>query len=78
MINFAAKLRHLLRTVCDAFVQVSDGRATPFDGDLEDYRRWLTQRDAAREKETRNGGEHSAEGQWLKASETLETAERES
>src|SRR3569623_126777 len=37
--------RHLLRTVCDGFVLVADGRATPFDGDLEDYRSWLTQSD---------------------------------
>jgi len=33
--------RHLLRSVCDAFWLVDDGRVTSFDGDLEDYRRWL-------------------------------------
>lgn len=32
--------RHLLRTVVDEFFIVADGRATPFDGDLEDYARW--------------------------------------
>jgi ATP-binding cassette subfamily F protein 3 len=32
--------RHLLRTVIDEFYIVADGRATPFDGDLEDYARW--------------------------------------
>src|SRR3569832_1703010 len=37
--------RHLLRTVCDGFVLVADGRAVAFDGDLDDYRRWLMQRD---------------------------------
>jgi ATP-binding cassette subfamily F protein 3 len=33
--------RHLLRTVADEFLLVADGRARPFDGDLEDYARWL-------------------------------------
>ncbi len=32
--------RHLLRTVIDEFYLVADGRARPFDGDLEDYARW--------------------------------------
>jgi ATP-binding cassette subfamily F protein 3 len=32
--------RHLLRTVVDEFYIVADGRATPFDGDLEDYAKW--------------------------------------
>ena len=33
--------RHLLRTVADEFIVVHHGRAEPFDGDLEDYARWL-------------------------------------
>jgi ATP-binding cassette subfamily F protein 3 len=33
--------RHLLRTVADEFYIVHQGRAVPFDGDLEDYARWL-------------------------------------
>ena len=37
--------RHLLRTVTDSFLLVAEGRAQPFDGDLEDYRRWLEQRE---------------------------------
>jgi ATP-binding cassette subfamily F protein 3 len=32
--------RHLLRTVIDEFYVVANGRAVPFDGDLEDYARW--------------------------------------
>ncbi len=36
--------RSLLRTVCDGFLLVADGRALPFDGDLEDYLAWLTNR----------------------------------
>jgi len=33
--------RHLLRSVCDRFLLVAAGRAAPFDGDLDDYARWL-------------------------------------
>ncbi len=33
--------RHLLRTVSDEFYIVHDGRAQPFDGDLDDYASWL-------------------------------------
>jgi len=33
--------RHLLNTVADEFLVVHNGRAEPFDGDLEDYARWL-------------------------------------
>ena len=36
--------RALLRTVCDSFLLVADGRAVPFEGDLEDYLAWLTAR----------------------------------
>jgi ATP-binding cassette subfamily F protein 3 len=37
--------RHLLRTVADEFIVVHKGRATPFDGDLEDYAKWLNETD---------------------------------
>ena len=33
--------RALLRTTCDRFILVANGKAEPFDGDLEDYRLWL-------------------------------------
>jgi ATP-binding cassette subfamily F protein 3 len=33
--------RHLLRTVADEFYIVHQARAVPFDGDLEDYAKWL-------------------------------------
>ena len=36
--------RHLLRTTVDSFWIVADGRVQEFDGDLEDYRGWLTER----------------------------------
>jgi ATP-binding cassette subfamily F protein 3 len=39
--------RALLKTVCDGFQLVADGRAKSFDGDLEDYLAWLTNRRSA-------------------------------
>ena len=33
--------RHLLRATTDEFMIVADGRLSPFDGDLDDYRDWL-------------------------------------
>tara|TARA_R110001583_G_scaffold40646_3_gene129583 strand:- start:1714 stop:3642 length:1929 start_codon:yes stop_codon:yes gene_type:complete len=40
--------RHLLRNCVDEFLLVSDGQVTPFDGDLNDYARWLTEAAASR------------------------------
>ena len=39
--------RHLLRTVSDELYIVHGGRAQPFDGDLEDYAKWLADAEAA-------------------------------
>jgi len=39
--------RALLRTVCDAFLLVADGRAREFDGDLDDYLAWVAARRSA-------------------------------
>jgi ATP-binding cassette subfamily F protein 3 len=36
--------RHLLRSVADTLWLVADGRAKPFDGDLDDYQKWLQSR----------------------------------
>ncbi len=36
--------RGLLRSVCDQFWLVTDGRVADFDGDLEDYSNWLEKR----------------------------------
>lgn len=42
--------RALLREVCDEFWLVADGKLAPFDGDLDDYQRWLLEqsREAAK------------------------------
>ena len=36
--------RHLLRTTVDELWLVADGRAQPFDGDLDDFAAWLASR----------------------------------
>ena len=36
--------RALLREVCDEFWLVADGVVKPFDGDLDDYQKWLLER----------------------------------
>jgi len=36
--------RHLLRTTTDEFLLVAEGRVQPFNGDLDDYRDWLNER----------------------------------
>ena len=42
--------RHLLGMVCDSFWRVADGEVAPFDGDLDDYARWLKTRTSASRK----------------------------
>ena len=39
--------RHLLGLVCDSFWRVADGRVEPFEGDLDDYARWLRGRNGS-------------------------------
>jgi ATP-binding cassette subfamily F protein 3 len=38
--------RHLLGLVCDEYWRVADGAVTAFDGDLDDYARWLRSRNS--------------------------------
>jgi ATP-binding cassette subfamily F protein 3 len=45
--------RHLLRTTVDSFWIVADGKVQEFDGDLEDYRDWLSARSANLRAEAR-------------------------
>ena len=42
--------RHLLGMVCDSFWRVADGDVESFDGDLDDYARWLRSRGATSKK----------------------------
>ena len=36
--------RHLLRTTCDEFLLVAQGKVSEYDGDLDDYRQFLSTR----------------------------------
>ena len=49
--------RALLREVCDEFWLVTGGGVQPFDGDLDDYQKWLLEqsRDAAKAQKTGGG-----------------------
>jgi ATP-binding cassette subfamily F protein 3 len=54
--------RHLLGMVCDSFWRVADGAVEPFDGDLDDYARWLRSRGSEAKKGAKAevGGEGEA------------------
>ncbi len=41
--------RHLIDATCEQIWYVSEGHLAPFDGDLDDYRKWLAGQGAARE-----------------------------
>jgi ATP-binding cassette subfamily F protein 3 len=49
--------RALLRTVCDEFALVADGRVEPFDGDIDDYLAWLTARRQAQALASADAGQ---------------------
>jgi len=57
---FVSHDRHLLRTCADELILVADGKATEFDGDLDDYAAWLAaQRSAERAAEPEMAAEKS-------------------
>ncbi|HEY8508963.1 MAG TPA: ATP-binding cassette domain-containing protein [Steroidobacteraceae bacterium] len=72
--------RHLLRTVADQFLIVHQGRATPFDGDLDDYAKWLTEAaTSAAEKENvtpRSSESETAESRRQRKREEAEKRNR--
>jgi ATP-binding cassette subfamily F protein 3 len=43
--------RALLRAVCDGYWLVADGGVADFDGDLDDYQRWVLERARARQRD---------------------------
>jgi len=55
--------RHLLRATVDEFWRVADGRVTPFDGDLDDYRAWLKARLEGARREARADKAGTATGE---------------
>jgi ATP-binding cassette subfamily F protein 3 len=56
--------RALLREVCDEFWLVARGRVEPFDGDLDDYQKWLLEqaREAARAAKSAAASQAAAPG----------------
>ncbi len=52
--------RALMRTVADEFWLMSEGRLAPFDGDLDDYRQWLLNRERETAPAATEAPAHSA------------------
>lgn len=65
--------RALLRSTCDRFILVTDGKSEVFDGDIEDYKDWLTQQQSA-QKVTEKAAETKSEN---KNDRALNKAERQ-
>jgi len=54
--------RHLMRSTVDRFWCVADGNISPFDGDLDDYHRWLKTRQSSTKTQAQvTGGGQSAD-----------------
>jgi ATP-binding cassette, subfamily F, member 3 len=52
--------RALLREVCDEFWMVADGVVKPFDGDLDDYQKWLLERSREMQRAASSSGKATA------------------
>ena len=52
--------RALLREVCDEFWLVTGGAVEPFDGDLDDYQKWLLEQSREAAKAQRGSGSNKA------------------
>jgi len=68
--------RSLLRSVCDRFLLVADGRVAPFDGDLDDYLEWLASRRAAAQAAEAPGEAQASKAERVAAREAA-AAERQ-
>jgi ATP-binding cassette subfamily F protein 3 len=67
--------RALLRSVCDEFWMVSRGGVEPFDGDLDDYQRYLLD-EAKRQKDGQREAVKEANGAATKAAKKAAKAGR--
>ncbi len=54
--------RALLREVCDEFWLVTGGAVQPFDGDLDDYQKWLLEQSREASREQSRGQRAAAKG----------------
>jgi len=52
--------RALLREVCDEFWLVADGKVGPFDGDLDDYQKWLLEQSKEAAKQAKEAARQAA------------------
>jgi ATP-binding cassette subfamily F protein 3 len=68
--------RHLLRAVADDLILVDQGRATSFDGDLDDYARWFTTREEGEVAEESSSAVPSAEQKKQRKREEAERRNR--
>jgi ATP-binding cassette subfamily F protein 3 len=68
--------RHLLRAVADELILVDQGRAVPFDGDLDDYAKWFTTREEAETDEETSPLAVSAEQKKQRKREEAERRNR--
>jgi len=68
--------RHLLRTVTDEFLLVAEGRAQPFDGDLDDYRDWLNEQQRRLSRETGSSSAGSGNSAVERREQKRQDAER--
>ncbi len=64
--------RHLLGLVCDRFWRVGDGSVQAFDGDLDDYARWLRSRDEGSVKDAPSAAQPSAKDRRRAAAQQRE------
>ena len=70
--------RHLLRTTVDDFWIVADGKVIEFDGDLEDYQAWLSDRQVSiRRQERQDEGLNTTPSIDRKEQKRLEAQERQ-
>ncbi|MDL5034556.1 ATP-binding cassette domain-containing protein [Pelomonas sp. APW6] len=60
--------RALLREVCDEFWLVAKGQVSPFDGDLDDYQRWLLETAREVAKAIKEASRSAAEAQKAQSS----------
>jgi ATP-binding cassette subfamily F protein 3 len=69
--------RALLREVCDEFWLVAAGKVEPFDGDLDDYQRWLLDQSRATAQRQRDERPEAAAAANRKEERRAEAAERQ-
>jgi ATP-binding cassette subfamily F protein 3 len=66
--------RHLINSVADTLLLVADGRVTPFDGDLDDYQKWLQSRGKNPRESRAKGDAEAPRSQPAKAPRTRDPA----